>query len=91
MPMTQLETTLISLARENLDAIKRFFAAVASDEATPMDEYDHMAYHGALTDLLKLAHMTECGIGEEAKAELLKIEAEHAAECREFKARKRRA
>ena len=78
MPMTQLETTLVSLARESL-SLARAAASPAFD-----GEYEAgLMREGALTALLMLGHMADSGLGDEAKAALLAIEVEHAAWHRE--------
>ncbi|APC19494.1 hypothetical protein BLL42_27560 (plasmid) [Pseudomonas frederiksbergensis] len=79
MSMTKLENTLINLARSHLNSVLSYYEAHSAGDNSEEAEADYMGDHGALFALLELGHISDSGIGTEAKAELLEIEAEHAA------------
>ena len=74
--MSQLENTLIGLARNHLEAVKRFYASRTAGTATDEDRELFQDDHSALNTILLLGHLQNCGISNEGTFELLAIEAE---------------
>lgn len=74
--MSQLENTLIGLARNHLEAVKRFYASRTAGTATDEDRELFQDDHSALNTILLLGHLHNCGISNEGTFELLAIEAE---------------
>jgi hypothetical protein len=77
--MTPLESTLISIARDYLEAVKRFYAKQTAGKALEDDLELFQESHTALTTLLQLGHMQASGMSEEGARALLAIEEEAAA------------
>lgn len=77
--MTQLEDTLIAIARDQLASIRRFYAAKTQGKATNEDYELFRENHVSLTTLLQLAHMASSGLSEAGVKALQDIEADSAA------------
>lgn len=77
--MTPLESTLIAIARDYLEAVKRFYAKQTAGKALADDRELFQESHSALTTLLQLGHMQGSGISDEGVRAMLNIEAEAAA------------
>ena len=77
--MTPLESTLIAIARDYLEAAKRFYAKQTAGKALADDRELFQESHSALTTLLQLGHMQGSGMSDEGVRAMLNIEAEAAA------------
>lgn len=77
--MTALENTLIAIARDQLAAVRRFYALKTEGKAKRDDYEQFREDHVALTTLLQLGHMANSGMSEEGIKVLQGIEADAAA------------
>lgn len=76
--MIQLEQTIITLARQRLDAVRSFYA---KQSPTEEDQNDFQSNFAAMNALIELGHMAD-GVSQEASRELLAIEEQAAAAFR---------
>ncbi len=82
--MSQLEMTLIALARLSHERAAGYYQKRKSGMASGADYDEYLAHHHALCALVSLAHAKDSGLSEDAARQLLAIEVEQATAYRQY-------
>ena len=85
--MTQLETTIIAIARQELDCVASFYSRNAQEDVTDEEWQEHLSHYHGLNTMLMLGHLADSGMSTEGAKALREIEDEHLAAYRALVAR----